>query len=185
MKRTIKVTACICTAVTLISLALCRVSDVFFTIAITFGTTAYHFLMRLAVGYAVDAVMHNSADYTKIWFQPRRFEKKLYKKLNVKSWKGKMPSYDPSLFSIDRHTPDEIIGAMCQAEIVHEIIVVLSFLPILTIPFFGEPLVFVLTSLAAACFDMLFVIMQRYNRPRILKLMSRGNYENPGNKRQP
>lgn len=35
------------------------------------------------------------------------------------------------------------------------------------------PLSFLLTSLAAACFDLLFVIMQRYNRPRILRIIDK------------
>ena len=62
---------------------------------------------------------------------------------------------------------------MCQAELVHEAIVLLSFLPLTMTPVFGAMTVFLLTSLAAACFDTLFVLMQRYNRPRILALLER------------
>lgn len=66
---------------------------------------------------------------------------------------------------------------MCGAEIVHEVNVVVSFVPVVLsviVPVLRSTvLVFVLTSVAAAAFDMLFVIIQRYNRPRMLKLMRR------------
>jgi hypothetical protein len=62
---------------------------------------------------------------------------------------------------------------MCQSEIVHEIIFVLSFMPILAIIWFGEPLAFIITSILSALFDLMFVIMQRYNRNRILRLKAR------------
>lgn len=141
--------------------------------AITFGTTAYHFIMRLTVGTAVNLIFQNQIDPSARWFQTRKCEDRVYEKWNVKSWKEKLPSYDPSLFSHKEHSFDEIAGAMCQAELVHEIIVILSFVPLLfAIPFGAFP-IFLLTSLAAAVFDSLFVIVQRYNRKRILRLARR------------
>ena len=41
-----------------------------------------------------------------------------------------MPTYDPTLFGPQIHSWDEIAQDMCQAELVHETIVVFSFLPI-------------------------------------------------------
>ena len=67
----------------------------------------------------------------------------------------------------------EIAQAMCQAEVVHEIIFLLSFAPIGMIPTFGAAPVFIITSLLAACIDLAFVILQRYSRPRILKISRR------------
>ena len=84
-----------------------------------------------------------------------------------------MPTYDSSFFDSKAHSWEEIAQAMCQAEIVHEVIVVLSFLPILAYIPFGALGVFIITSLLSACFDMMFVIMQRYNRPRIIKLINK------------
>ena len=140
------------------------------SLAITAGTFAYHFAMRLLVGAAVNAVMHNRADHTRRWFQPHPFEASLYRKLRVKRWKDRLPSYDPSLFSVTLQTPEAILGASCQAEAVHEIIVPLSFLPLLAAIPFGSFPVFLITSLLSAGFDSLFVILQRYNRPRLLRL---------------
>ena len=84
-----------------------------------------------------------------------------------------MPTYDHTLFDPRIHTWDEVAQAMCQAELVHETIVVLSFLPILAGIWLGVYPVFIVTSVLAAMFDMLFVVMQRYNRQRITMLLER------------
>ena len=141
--------------------------------AITFGTFFYHFAMRLLVGHLVNHIMRNKADYHKPRYQLRPFEAKLYKWLKVKKWKGSMPTYDPSVFDPKLHSWDEIAQAMCQAEIVHEVIAVLSFLPLFAAIPFGTFPVFLLTSLLAAAYDLSFVIMQRYNRPRILRFIDK------------
>ena len=60
---------------------------------------------------------------------------------------------------------------MCQAELVHEMIVVLSFVPIVAGVWFGAYPVFVITSALAAMLDLMFVMVQRYNRQRVIKLM--------------
>lgn len=84
-----------------------------------------------------------------------------------------MPTYEPELFSIEKHTWDEIAQAMCQAEVVHEIICVLSYLPIFAASIFGELAVFVITSVLASLYDLSFVMMQRYNRPRIVRMIKK------------
>ena len=148
-------------------------SNVFFALSITFGTITYHFIMRLCVGYGIDLCFHNHMDHTKRWFQPLKFEEKLYTFLKVKHWKKHLPTYAPSSFSTAEHSLSDIVGAMCQAEIVHEIIIPLSFVPVFFIPLFGEPLVFILTSILSAVFDLLFVMIQRFNRPRVIRLLSK------------
>ncbi len=144
-----------------------------FSAAITCGTVFYHFAMRLLVGHLVNHRMRNTADYRKSWYQLRPSEAKLYKWLKVKKWKGNMPTYDPHVFDPKLHSWDEIAQAMCQAEIVHEIIAGLSFLPLLAAIPFGTFPVFLITSLLAALYDLCFVIMQRYNRPRILRFIDK------------
>ena len=91
----------------------------------------------------------------------------------MKDWKGKIPTYNPDLFDPQKHSWDEIAQATCQSELVHETIVVLSFLPILASIWFGSIGVFAVTSAFAAGTDMIFVIVQRYNRPRIIKIIER------------
>ena len=141
--------------------------------AITFGTCLYHFAMRLFVGYLVNRIMQNRADYRKPWYQLKHFEPNLYKLLQVKKWKGHMPTYDPCCFDPKLHSWEAIAQAMCQAEIVHEVIIVFSFLPLLAAIFFGAFPVFLVTSLLSAMYDSSFVIMQRYNRPRVVKLINK------------
>ena len=138
------------------------------TLAISFGTTFYHFAMRLVVG-GLGRLLPQRLD-SAFWFREQPWEKGLYRRLKVKGWKGKMPTYRPERFDLRLHTLAEIIHTTCVAEITHEIIIPLSFAPLLVIPKFGAAPVFVITSLLAALFDGIFVIMQRYNRPRLLRL---------------
>ncbi len=148
-------------------------NGVLLTLAITFGTTAYHLCMRLLVGAVFNRVMHNNADYTRKLYQLHDWERKLYRLIRVKQWKGKMPIYYPDVFSPQKHSWDEIAQAMCQSELVHKTIAVLSFLPLFAAIPFGSLPVFLITSLLGAAYDMMFVIMQRYNRERVVKLVQR------------
>lgn len=139
------------------------------SVAITLLTTFYHFAMRLLVG----GVIPNHFDFRSRWFQPKPFEAGLYKALKVKAWKAHMPTYDPRLFSLAENTPQQLIANMCQAEVVHEVIILCSFLPLLFTVFWGSFPVFFITSILAAGVDALFVMLQRYNRPRILRLLQK------------
>ena len=141
--------------------------------AITFGTCFYHFAMRLLVGYTLNSILKNRANYQKAWYQLHPFEARLYQVLKVKKWKGRMPTFDPSCFDPKLHSWAEIAGAMCQAELVHEIIIVLSFMPLFAAIPFGSLPVFFITSLLSAAYDSSFVIIQRFNRPRILRLIEK------------
>lgn len=161
---TLLMTICSCMVYQLID------DKIFLIFAITFGTTAYHFGVRLFVGTLFNCIMKNKADYTRRWYWVSDSEMKFYKKINVKKWKNKMPTYDKDTFDISRHSWNEIIQATCQSELVHEANVVLSFLPLVSSVWFGEFTVFFITSILSAHFDLMFVFMQRYNRARILKM---------------
>ena len=84
-----------------------------------------------------------------------------------------MPTYDADTFSFELHSMEEIIMAMCQSEVVHEVIAVMSFVPLTFAIWFGTFGVFLITSVLAAGFDMMFVVMQRYNRPRLERLLNK------------
>ncbi len=146
---------------------------VIYSMFVTFLTFSYHFLMRLFVGFAVGAFLKRFIDYSNFWFKSRKFERKIYKKLKVKKWKEHIPAYYPEAFSLEKNTPDEIIITMCNAELTHEVIVIFSFVPVFFSLKFGVPAVFIITSILAASVDMIFVIVQRFNRPRILKLLKK------------
>ncbi len=142
------------------------------TLAITMGTIAYHFIMRLVVGVAWCPFQHR-VNPASPWFREKPWEAAVYKRLRVKRWKAYLPTYDPASFDIEKHTPEELLAAMCHSERVHETIAALSFVPLFgTIWFHAFP-AFLITSVLAAVFDTLFVILQRYNRPRMAILMKR------------
>ncbi len=142
-------------------------------LTVTVGVTLYHFAMRLAVGTIVDLVMKNQADHTNGWFREKSFEDKLYKLIRVRRWKKYVPTYDPETFDPHRKTVRELIGATCQAEIIHEVIMVLSLLPIAFAPLLGGTAAMITTSVCAMLIDSVFVILQRYNRPRLVRVMKR------------
>ena len=146
-------------------------SSLLLTLLITTGTTLYHFSMRLAVGTAMDHMIHGSIDIYKHRFRIGNTERKLYRLLHVKTWKKHMPTYAPEKFDIRRHSWKEIADASAQAEMVHLTIAILSLLPILASIWFGDVWVFTATSILASLFDLSFVIVQRYNRDRIYRLL--------------
>lgn len=156
-------------------------NGIFLTLAITFGTCTYHFVMRLLVGFIVNVVLNNKVDYHKRWYQVGEREKKFYEKLRVKKWKDKMPTYRPDWFDPQKHSWEEIAQTMCQSEIGHEIISVLSFVPIFSGRWFGAYPVFIITSILSAVFDLSFVVMQRYNRQRIVRMILRTGYKGKSN----
>lgn len=137
--------------------------------AITFGTCFYHLAMRLLVGLAALPVRK----WDSRWFRQKSWEPKLYRALGVKRWKKYMPTFLPKQFSLKENTMEQILQNGCRAEIVHEVIVVLSFLPVLTIPSFGAAGVFWATSFASALFDGCAAILQRYNRPRFQRILAK------------
>ena len=173
MARIMKLTAALTLAAAVGCALLMHFFDipVFRTLAITFATVAYHFWIRLLIGGAFGLIMKNKADLRRRWFRTGKAEMELYRLLRVKSWKGRMPTYDAGQFDPRLHSWKEIAQAMCQAELVHETIIVFSFVPVLFSIWFGETGVFIVTSLISALFDAAFAIMQRYNRPRVLRLI--------------
>lgn len=155
------------------------------SLAITFGTIAYHFCMRLLVGGVFNLLLHNKVNYNHKWFQVSEAEAGVYKFLRVHNWKASLPTYDKTLFDPRLHPWHEIAQAMCQAELVHETIAVLSFLPIIASIWFGDFPVFLFTSALSACYDLLFVLLQRFNRPRVLKIIKRTGDQHENNKNLP
>lgn len=147
------------------------------TLLITVGTTAYHFWMRLAIGHAVERFFPTTVDPNGFWFRERRMERGLYKRLRVRKWAKRVPTFKPEQFDVGVHTTDELIRQTCLSETVHTWIVLGGFSTLLFCFFFDDPLAnlapFLVTALLAGAFDLQFVILQRYNRPMLLRLSER------------
>ena len=139
--------------------------------AITTGTTFYHFAMRLTVGTLVPRCIRNPMKYQ--WFHQKAFEPRLYAALQVKQWKDRMPTYDPASFSLRDHSLEQIVHNSCVSEVVHEVIVLFSFIPLFFSLQWGALFVFLVTSILSALFDSCFILMQRFNRPRLLRILNK------------
>ena len=144
------------------------------SVYITFLTISYHFSMRLVVGQLVTVIYHKREfNLDSIGFRIYKFEEDLYRILKVKKWKTHMITAKPEQFDLHENSMDVILHNMAQAELVHRIIVVLSFVPLILIIPYGAPLIFIMTSIAAALIDLQFVIIQRFNRPRVMRIVER------------
>ena len=144
------------------------------TLYVTFLTTAYHFTMRLIVGEAVTLICKNREfNVNSPIFRIHRFEKRLYEILRVKKWKKYAITAKPEQFDIRKNTPEEILSSVFQAELGHLIMAVLSFVPLILIIPYGAPVVFAVTSVFGCLLDLVFVMIQRYNTPRVIKFMEK------------
>lgn len=147
--------------------------DIFLAFFIIFFTTLYHFLMRVIVGETV-TLIYGKKEFNNdsFWFKEHKFEKSIYEKLKVKKWKDKLITAKPEQFDINNDF-GMILHNINQAEIVHEISIILSFVPMLFSLFLGYWYVFLIISIFASLIDLIFVIIQRYNRPRIKGILER------------
>ena len=145
--------------------------DWLLTAAISTGTTFYHFAMRLLVGAIVPRCIKKPMKSP--WFHQKPFEAKLYGTLKVKRWKDRMPTYDPASFSLRENTLEQIVDNCCVSEAVHEVIILFSFVPLLFSFWWDAFPVFLITSVLSALYDSCFAIMQRYNRPRLIRILEK------------
>ncbi len=145
----------------------------FFSLVITFFTTFYHFIMRITVAYLVVIFRKNKTDKNFVPVKLSRPEMIFYDKIRIKKWKKLVPTYNPSLFSVKNTSLQELMHNMIDARIGHEIIAVLSFVPLLFSKPLDGTLPFLITSVLAAVFDMQFVLIQRYNTARISTIITK------------
>ena len=143
----------------------------------TAGTTCYHFLMRLCIGYLVQGVFPKSVNAQSLWFREHRWEKGFYRWLRVRKWERRVPTFNPDQFDTRTHTYAQLARQTCLSELVHECIVVCGFFSLLFCLFFEDPLgnlpPFLITAVLAGAYDLQFVILQRFHRPRLLRLAAR------------
>lgn len=120
----------------------------------------------------------------KRWFSAERFpfrsqpwEEKLYRLLRVKQWQNKLPDMSrilPKLMPAKRLTPQtmtdlpRMIEETCVAELIHALLSV-SGLGFLWLWPGGWGIA--LTAVYILLGNVSFIIIQRYNRPRLVKLL--------------
>jgi len=129
----------------------------------------YHLWMRIIMGNVTKLFkIHHSQR----WFKERAFEKSLYSFLCVKKWKDRALTYNPELFSLKSYSLEDVANTMAKAEADHWVNEIISLSAILFSLIWGKVWIFALTSFAAMIFDAQFIVIQRYNRPRILKILN-------------
>ena len=134
-------------------------------------TTVYHFKGRLIMG---EQTKKWNISYTHPFFRERKFERRLYKLLRVRRWRGKVLTYDPAAFDLSAHTLPEIADTMSKSECDHWINELISLSTICFGLIWGETWIFAVTCIIAMLFDGQFIVVQRYNRPRVVSLINKG-----------
>ena len=137
---------------------------------ITVFTTFFHFTIRFSFANLIYKIIGKHCTYDRWWFTEKAFEKKLFKRLMIRKWKSKLPTWNDYDFNPAGNTKEMLLNHMCKAEVYHEICMILSFVPLSFSIIWGEFWIFFWTSVFGCLFDFLFVLIQRYNRPRVLRL---------------
>ena len=140
-------------------------------IGISAFTVVYHFKGRLIMG---EQTKKWKISYTHPFFRERSFEQGLYRLLRVRDWRGKVLTYDPAAFDLGTHTLPEIADTMSKAEVDHWINELISLSTLLFGLVWGETWIFALTAVMAMLFDSQFILVQRYNRRRVVALINKG-----------
>lgn len=139
---------------------------------ITAFTITYHFWVRIILGN-VSKLFGKHINYKQWWFKERKFEKGLYKFLKVKSWKRKALTYNPEQFDLKENSLEKIVNTMTKSEVDHWINEAISISTMFFGLIWGKTWIFIITAIVAMIFDSQFIIIQRYNRPRIVKILER------------
>lgn len=117
-------------------------------------------------------------------FKERSFESTLYRKLKVVRWKDKLPDAGKLIHfqrdtlpqDINRDYINRFITECCIAELGHLTVGILGFASLFFVFLFPDSnttelfMIFLILSIMDFIIQMLFVIIQRYNRPRLIKL---------------
>ncbi len=117
------------------------------------------------------------------WFRPRGFEYRghLYRRfLQVQRWKHRIPEAGGfyaggfakrGLAHHDAEYAERFVLETCRAELSHWLTILLS----LTFQFWNDWYVTAIMLVYALAVNLPCILIQRYNRPRLLRLLARAN----------
>ena len=138
------------------------------------------FVIGTAAFYLGQLLPRKNFDYRSFPFAPLKWEDggRVYLKISIQRWKDKVPDmsqYVKSAFrkriTVFRSTEylEELVLETCVAEFVHWVLVLLSPVFLILMP----PNTGWIAALLYAIGNMPFILIQRYNRPRLVLLMDR------------
>ena len=145
-------------------------NPIFLWVGIVSFTIMYHLWMRIIMGNVSKLF---KVSYKSPWFKEKGFEKPLYKLLRVKKWKGKALTYNPELYDVKTCSLEDIANTTAKSELDHLINIGISLSTVAFGFIWGELWIFAVTAFFAALFDSHFIVIQRYNRPRLIRLIKR------------
>lgn len=147
-------------------------SLIVFWIGMVTFTIMYHFWVRIIMGNVLK-LFKKHITYKQYFFKEKKFEKKFYDLIKVKSWKDKVLTYAPQEFDLKENSLETVANNMAKAELDHWIN---SLISISTISFGFISNVFwpfIVSAIFAMAFETQFIVLQRYNRPRVVKIIER------------
>lgn len=119
-------------------------------------------------------------DYSAFPYRPFRWEQegRIYEKLHIRRWKDRVPDmsrYVKTMFAKELVSPRDpeytrrLILETCVAELTHEVLMLLS-------PIFPHYMTGIYADIAMLLYvlgNIPFILIQRYNRPRLMELMEK------------
>ena len=148
---------------------------IYHLIFIFFLVLFIHGLFRILVPSFLFLIFRYRFDPESFWFSEKSFEKGLYEKMNVKEWKSFVEklSFHPHKFDMEKHDDAFILGYMCHAELCHEITIILDLMTCLMAGNIIEFIFILILALVLVSLEMSFITVQRYNKPRLLRIKKR------------
>lgn len=148
-----------------------------FVVLITFY---FMFCIKPFVGALLN-LTHKNYNYENKWFKVRNSEIKIYNFLKVKRWKNILPTYNRHSFDLSSNSLESIAKNMCQAELAHEIMFLISYIPLLLMIRYKDMFIFlIIICILFSLIDLLFIMIQRFNRYRIINIINK--YDNISNR---
>lgn len=126
-------------------------------------------LFHLAPPFAIVITIPSFDRKSRFYFSQFKWEEKFFEKIKIKKWKDKLPTYQNKHFSFTHRTPQQILWTTIHSENVHIFLFFASFIPITLGIFVGHFAVLIPLSIFMALLHIPFALVQRYNRPRLLK----------------
>lgn len=91
----------------------------------------------------------------------------------VRKWKDKVLTFDPSAYDFKNRTLEQLATTMSKSELDHWINEIISVFSIFFALLWGSWCVFLITAIIAMLFDAQFIVVQRFNRPIVLRVLER------------
>lgn len=138
------------------------------------------FIFDAIIAFLLHLIPQKSINYNAKFFNVNKNERKFYEKIGIRKWKDKIPEMGQlchfkkdKISSNELKYVDKFLVETCYAEIVHYGMIAVGLFIIIIIPFeyvlnYSLPLVLINTFL-----NLPPILIQRYNRPKLLLLRQR------------